>query len=116
MTEDEIMRMAAEPETPAKEATDAAPEGTDSDGYTGRCIGGPWDTSDADVRYPKGFLLVHKPEKAVWIYDRQPDGTFKCRNAKPELLDDNKRMKAAEGAEYDIRVLDPKAVEPAVKP
>ena len=104
MTEDEIQVSGVSPDGPASES------------YTGRCVGGPWDTSDADVRFPKGFLLIHRPERAVWIYDRQADGTFQCRNAKPELLDDAKRIKAAEGSEYDIRVLDPKAVEPAVKP
>lgn len=81
--------------------------------YAGRCHGGPWDTSDADVRYPKGFLLVHKPDRAVWIYDRRDDGDFYVRDAKPEELDDEKRDSAADGGDWDIRVLDPESVEPA---
>lgn len=81
--------------------------------YQGRCHGGPWDTSDADVRYPGGFLLIHKPERAVWIYDRQDDGSFRVRSATPEPLDDAKRQAAMDGDQYDIRVLDPVSVEPA---
>lgn len=98
------------------DAMAAAPDGPASAIYEGRCIGGPWDASDADVRFPKGFLLVHKPDRAVWIYDRRDDGDFYVRTPEPAPLDDAKREKAAEQTDYDIRVLDPKAVEPAVKP
>lgn len=116
MTEEEIKDSAAESETGPVEAVGAAPDESAAESYTGRCVGGPWDTSDADVRFPSGFLLVHKPDRAVWVYDRRADGNFYCRSATPEPLDDARRMKAAEGSAYDIRVLDPKSVEPAVKP
>lgn len=117
MTEDEINDAAAETDTDPQNGTaGAAPKEPASESFKGRCVGGPWDTSDAESRFPKGFLLIHKPDHALWIYDRRDDGNYYVRQAEPERLDDDKREKAAEGRTYDIRVLDPTAVEPAVKP
>lgn len=116
MTEKEISEAVAETDGEPAAGTVAAPSEAASESYTGRCIGGPWDSSDADVRFPEGFLLIHRPDNAVWIYDRQVDGNFHVRSAEPELLDDEKRMRAASEGAFDIRVLDPAAVEPAVKP
>lgn len=84
--------------------------------YTGRCHGGPWDGIDAESRYPRGFLLVNMETRCLWIYDREVDGDFYVREDQPVgLLDEgpDNRFRAAEQAEFDIRVLDPEVVVPA---
>ncbi len=121
MSEEEIADAAAEldedPQTDTGAADEADGDAPAGPTYAGRCHGGPWDTSDVESRFPKGFLLVHMPARAVWVYDRRPDGDFYVRDSAPAELNEDgpvSRWRAAEEANYDIRVLDPDAVEPAV--
>lgn len=117
MAADDFSDEAAELDTDPGAATSSTDDDGDDEAqgpsYNGRCHGGPWDTSDVEARFPKGFLLIHKPEHAVWIYDRKDDGDFYVRSATPSVLDDAGRWKAADGVDYDIRVLDPAAVKPS---
>ncbi len=121
MSEDEIIDTAAEMDRPGPNPVDGDDGGDEEAGggatYAGRCHGGPWDTSDVECRFPKGFLLVHMPARAVWIYDRKDDGDFYVRDSNPSPLKEDgpvSRWRAAEESNYDIRVLDPDAGEPAV--
>lgn len=67
---------------------------------TGPVFGGPLQGEQASSRFPKGFILVDKPRKLVWIYDW--DGTkFQFREP-PLPLDNSKRYRAAEGNDYDV--------------
>lgn len=116
MTEEEIADAAAELDVDPADGTAPAPTGSVSDNFSGLAVGGPWDGVEVDVRYPKGFLLVFKPNDAVWIYDRQPDGNFKIRNSQPVMLDDEKRNRAALGTDYDIRVLTPASCNEVIEP
>lgn len=116
MNDSEIQDQAAELDTMPAPGTQQIPDDANTPSFSGRCHGGPWDTWNVEIRYPKGFLLVHKPHKACWIYDRRTDGDFYVRSAEPEPLRDfgaKNRWRAADEQHYDIRVLDPEAVAPA---
>jgi hypothetical protein len=78
-------------------------DGTDSpDMYTGTARGGPWDGRQAQSRYPRGFLLVDRDKRRVWLYDRQDDDTFQVRDDAGTELDDAGRWRAAEEPDYDL--------------
>jgi hypothetical protein len=116
MTDDYSDEAAELDQTPAP-----MPDGADDAGaldalagptYDGTCHGGPWNSRAVQVRFPKGFLLVHKPEQAVWIYDRRGDGDFYARSPMPQTLREDgelNRWRAAQESSYDIRVLEPTA-------
>lgn len=80
--------------------------------FNGQCVGGPMNARDGASRFPRGFLLVDRPNNRVWIYDwvgtmRQ----FLVRTEEgAELISDpdadKNRFRAAEEAEFDIRALD----------
>ena len=113
MTEEEIREAAQLPEEIDAWADALGPGGmTDlADGplFVGTCHGGPWDGVAGESRYPKGFLLAHRPHGQVWIYDRRDDGDFYARSAVPEVLRDQgdvNRFRAADEANYDIRVVE----------
>jgi hypothetical protein len=77
--------------------------------YAGTCHDGPWDGRQIQVRFPKGFLLVDKPNAQVWIYDRHEGGDFYARTPDPRaLLEDGpyNRWRAAEEPNYDLLVVD----------
>lgn len=108
MTEEEIEAQASAPDPdPWPELDDAADASSDGRGslFGGPCVGGPWDGRQVEVRFPKGFLLVHRPLKQVWLYDFL-GGEFIARTEKAELLSDEGRMRAALEFTYDIRVVD----------
>lgn len=75
----------------------------------GTCIGGPLDGRRIGVRYPKGFLAIHRPRCQLWIYDNR-DGDFYARSEEPVLLDDKRRMRAMEEFDFDVLALDPEDV------
>jgi hypothetical protein len=54
-------------------------------------------------RYPKGFVLVDKPNGVAVVYDYK-DGDFIARE--PVVLDDGKRWSAAESDGWDVRAYD----------
>jgi hypothetical protein len=81
-------------------------EDDDAEIITGVCRGGPYDGRTATCRFPRGFLLVHRPRDLVWIYDYSADsGEFTIRgDAMP--LDEEKRWKVADEGDYDIIAYD----------
>jgi hypothetical protein len=105
MTEADMLAPTSPPGTPRAEH----PAGEDHELYVGVCRGGPWHGRHGESRYPQGFLLIDKPRRRVWLYDRMPDGSFRVRSQSPApLLDDgpDNRRRAAEQPHYDIRVPD----------
>lgn len=66
--------------------------------------GGPLDGRQATSRFPKGFLLVHKPNGICWIYDATPDCWAARGDAEP--WDRARSRTAADGADYDVLALD----------
>lgn len=89
----------------------AADDGCETDPPTpryGRCLGGPWSGAYANVRAAEGFRLLHIPARAMWVYERQSDGSFRARAAVPEQLPDH----LPDEGPYEIRTLDPESVSP----
>lgn len=83
--------------------------------FSGTARGGPLDGTDQESRFPKGFLLVDKPNNRVWIYD-YTDGEFVVREEEGvELVSDpdasHNRFRAADERSYDVRAYDPSASE-----
>lgn len=81
--------------------------------YTYTAHGGPLDGQVIESRYPKGFLLVDKPEQKVWIYhyiaeDAANKGPFGwvCCLGSPHGQDDLLQSAAANGFSYDVRAFD----------
>jgi hypothetical protein len=75
--------------------------------FEGDCRGGPLDGQPGQSRFPKGFLLIDKPNNRVWIYDFA-NGEFVVREAEGvELVSDlaasHNRFRAAEERSYDVR-------------
>lgn len=110
MTEEELADEAAELDEPSSEGAAAGPDGPTSATYTGQVWGGPWARKYVTVRCPGGFLLVDRPRKLVWIYDRRENGDFMLRGQGAQRLNDEGRWTAAESDEYDVRALDPAEV------
>jgi hypothetical protein len=71
--------------------------------YEGQCVGGPMDGMAGQSRFSKGFVLVHKEDQEVYVYDAVED-VFKARKA--DALDDQKIAKAAAESKYDVRAYD----------
>lgn len=78
----------------------------------GVCRGGPLDGKTAVSRFPKGFLLVDKPNNRAWIYEWgfPGEGEFAVRDADGmELISDGSapmnRFRAAEERSYDVLAL-----------
>lgn len=105
MTEEEIEAVAAEPDGPAVDDLGGGSSVVDAPLFVGPCIGGPWDGLTGTSRFPKGFLLVHRPLKQAWVYDFM-GGEFHARTERAEALSDEGRMRAAMESTYDIRVVD----------
>lgn len=73
--------------------------------YIGQCIGGPMDGQQGESRFPKGFMLIDRPNSAAWVYDYDPESAI--FTAREQDIHDNMRtQKAAEGIDYDVRALD----------
>lgn len=73
--------------------------------FTGLCIGGPMQGEEGESRFPKGFVLVDKPNGLAWIYDWDSESeTFQAREE--VVYDPEKAFGAAEGIDYDVRALD----------
>lgn len=109
----ELDDLAAETDTTGPEHagtnTDDDADTGDGDTVTGLCRYGPWHNRTITSRNPEGFLLVDRPTRRAWIYDTvtdQPGWAFYCRDTAARALDDDKRWAAADGTDYDIRVLD----------
>jgi hypothetical protein len=60
--------------------------------YTGVCVGGPLDGKQITARYPRGFILVDKPENKHWLYVWDGD-QFNAGND-VEFTDDELRVMA----------------------
>jgi hypothetical protein len=115
-TEDTVAELDDDPDLEAADTGDE--DGEEPELFSGSCTGGPWDGRGVTVRYPLGFLLVDKPNGVVWLYDRQPDGKFVCRDEQPRALQDegaDNRWRAADEGDYDILTLDAET-EPAGGP
>lgn len=77
--------------------------------YTYEAHGGPLDGKKIESRYPKGFLLVDKPQQKVWIYHYVPEGTpngWVCCLGSPHAQDALLQSAAANGFEFDVRAFD----------
>jgi len=70
----------------------------------GICVAGPLAGERWESRYPKGFLLIDKPNGKCWIYEW--DGIcFKVRDEEPmPILTEGpkNRFRAAEEFNYDV--------------
>lgn len=83
--------------------------------YEGLAVGGPLDGETVQSRYPKGFLLVDKPNNRAWVYDYD-EGHNKSGDRLADrsrfvareqyTLDHAKRLRAAEEFDYDVRAFD----------
>lgn len=83
--------------------------------FEGFARGGPLDGTEQQSRFPKGFLLVDRPNNRCWLYDFA-EGEFVCRDEEGvELVSDpsasHNRFRAAEERSYDVRAYDPAASE-----
>lgn len=88
---------------------------TEKQVYEGLCIGGPMGGQRGESRYAAGFVLIDRPGRRVWLYDRrsgsvegQPPSAddFRVREAEGRELDDDARWAAGESGEWDVRALD----------
>ena len=71
--------------------------------YQGVCSGGPLNGTFGESRYSKGFLLVDKPNRWVWIYQWNPElEFFQIRNPDGAEMDDAGRWRAAQEDTYDV--------------
>ncbi len=71
----------------------------------GVCRGGPLDGEQVEARFPDGFLLVDKARQRAWVYG-WCDGEFQCRTLdQGEPLDEDGRLRAAEGSDLDVRAV-----------
>lgn len=68
--------------------------------YRGECFGGPLHGQWMKVRFPKGFLCIDKPNEMAWVYTYNDHGQFHA--SQQMALDNQKRVKAAEGIDYDV--------------
>jgi len=98
--------LAAELDSPDPDLPDDDDDDDDPDLYEGPVRGGPWNGRQAQSRFPSGFLLIDRPARQCWIYDRGTDGVFTARSETPLALDDAKRWQAASEEDYDILVPD----------
>ena len=73
--------------------------------YIGQCKGGPMDGQQGESRFPKGFVLIDRPNSAAWVYDYDPEtSVFTAREQ--DIHDNMRALKAAEESNYDVRALD----------
>lgn len=74
--------------------------------FEGVCRGGPLAGEHWESRFPKGFLLVDKPNHQCWIYEYDLQTmTFVVRDESPmEVLTEGEknRYRAAEEPNYDV--------------
>lgn len=74
--------------------------------YEGPCFGGPLNGQDMVSRFPKGFLLVDKPNNRCWIYEWSvPALAFKVRDESPMQVQtegEKNRYRAAMEPNYDV--------------
>lgn len=73
--------------------------------YKGIAHGGPLHGQELESRYPKGILVIDKPNMKCWIYDYVVT-YFAVREESGMALDYERRMKAANEFNYDVRALD----------
>lgn len=79
--------------------------------YIGQCVGGPMDGQQGESRFPKGFVLIDRPNSAAWVYDYDPNSNTFCAREQ-DIHDKERGRKAAEEANYDIRALEPPIFKP----
>jgi hypothetical protein len=78
--------------------------------FRGPCVGGPMGGKEGETRFQKGFILVDKPNRQVWVYRATPDGnsptgtTYVAEGARD--LDSEKLEKTAAGSDWDVRAYD----------
>jgi len=73
----------------------------------GPCVGGPLDGQPGESRFPKGFLLVDKPNRRAWVYDANHDlMSFVVRDPAGDTLDEEGRWRAGSEFTYDVRAYD----------
>jgi hypothetical protein len=69
-----------------------------------RCVGGPFDDEEVESRFPKGFLVVDRPNTRCWLYDfDESRGVWSLREDYPQPWDRTRSITAAEGNDYDVR-------------
>lgn len=103
-----------EPESTVEEVNSTVDsEETDPDSektlYIGQCVGGPMDGEEGQSRFPKGFVLIDKPNSRAWVYDfEESTGVFTARSQ--DVHDMQRANHAAEGSDYDVRALERREV------
>lgn len=74
--------------------------------FEGICRGGPLAGQTMVSRFPKGFLLVDKPNNHCWIYEWDDSAKeFKVRDEEAMSVHtegDKNRYRAAEESNYDV--------------
>lgn len=74
--------------------------------FEGVCRGGPLAGEVWQSRFPKGFLLVDKPNNKCWIYEWDDSvREFKIRDSLGEVCHtegEKNRYRAAEEPNYDV--------------
>lgn len=81
------------------------------DVYVRTAVGGPLDGMDVEARFPHGFILVDKPSNQCWIYKVSQDETQwvitpdEDTGNEARAWDSAKSREAANGSDYDVRVL-----------
>lgn len=101
--------LAAEPDTATPADADDAGDGDpvdDGPWYFGSAMGGPYSGLPLISRFPKGILLVDRPNNQAWVLDYEPGASlFIARD--PEELDTDGLWHAAEQDDFDVRAYDP---------
>jgi len=74
----------------------------------GLAHGGPMHELEVSSRYPKGILVVDRPNNLAWLYDWSEEAkVFNIRLGyeNGQTLDYDSRIRAAEEPDYDVRAL-----------
>lgn len=104
---DELDDLAAEPDDTYVPDVSADDDDDDDVTYDGVCADGPYAGKRASSRFPRGFLLVDRPRRRVWVY-AYAGGVFTSGPAR--VLDNDARWLAADGDEYDVVAYDDRTV------
>ena len=77
-------------------------------------VGGPLDGKPWTVRFPNGFLMVHRQDGHLVIYDNV-DGKWVLRDDEEGIyrpIDNQRRIVAALGQDYDVIAYDEQVMGP----
>jgi hypothetical protein len=73
---------------------------------TGVCRGGPMDGVEIISRYPKGVLVVDRPNNLAWLYEwRRGEFVIREDYENGHTLEYEGRIRAANEPDYDVIAL-----------